>query len=194
MEVKMKQSIVVFLMLLIGGCSGYQNPTTVNNTGKNFFKNIKSWEVIYDSTSGYNKPYGTLVDNELAFTPYKDVNSVFEVSSPEYMYSDLRGKKLSTIITKLLGEDGVKLSDNPDGVIVISRPTFLNEGRYILRTYIDLFDKDDKKLATIEVFNNLRKETTANGIRYMDIGDLMNDSRFAEYCTEKILSVFSESE
>ncbi len=190
----MKQCIVVFLMLLIGGCSGYQNPSSVNIKNKSFFKDIKSWEVVYDSTSGYNKPYGTLVDNELAFTPYKDVNSVFERSSPEYMYSDLRGKKLSTIISKLLGEDGVKISDNAAGYILISRPTFLNEGRYILRTYIDFFDKDAKKLATIEVFNNLRKETTANGIRYMDIGDLMNDSRFAEFCTEKILNVFRESE
>lgn len=189
MEVKMKQCVVIFLMLLIGGCSGYQNPSSVNIKNKSFFKDIKSWDVVYDSTSGYNKPYGTLVDNELAFTPYKDVNSVFERPSPEYMYSDLRGKKLSTIITKLLGENNVKISNSAGGVILISRPTFLDEGRYILRTYIDFFDKDARKLATIEVFNNLRKETTPKGIRYLEAGDLMSDSDFAKLCSELIISV-----
>jgi len=190
----MKQSIVIFLLLLIGGCSGYQNPSSVNIKNKSFLKDIKSWEVVYDSTGGYNKPSGTMVDNEEAFTPYKDVNSVFERPSPEYMYSDLRGKKLSTNISKLLVEDGVKISGNAGGVILISRPTFLNEGRYILRTYIDFFDKDARKLATIEVFNNLRKETTPKGIRYLEAGDLMNDAQFAEFCSEKILEIFNEIE
>ncbi len=189
----MYKFIAVLLLFIISGCIGYNDLSEVNIKNKISLKNIKSWNVVYDSTSGYNKPEGTMVDNELAFTPYKDVNGVLDRPSPEYMLSDLRGKKISSGISKLLGEDGVKLANNGDGVIQVSRPTFLNEGRYILRTYVDFFDKDNQKIGTIIVYNNLRRETTSKGIRFVEMGDLMNDSGFAELCGKKILSVLSDT-
>jgi hypothetical protein len=189
----LKKSIVFLILLFISGCSGYNDLSEVNIKNKISLKNIKSWNVVYDSTSGYNKPEGTMVDNELAFTPYQDVNGVLDRPSPEYIFSDLRGKKLSTGISKLLGEDGVKLANNADGVIHISRPTFLDEGRYILRTYVDFYGKDDKKVASIVVFNNLRKETTSKGIRYVEMGGLMDDGKFAELCAKKISGVLNET-
>jgi len=130
-----------------------------------------------------------MVENEIAFTSYKDVNSVSDIPSPEYLYSDMRGKTLSTNIFKLLKDGGILLSNDAKGLINVSRPTFLNEGRYILRTTITFLDNENKVIAVIEAFNNLRKETTAKGINYKDTGDLMNDSRFAGLCAEKILSV-----
>lgn len=189
----MYKFIAVLLLFIISGCTGYNDLSEVNIKNKILLKNIKSWNVVYDSTSGYNKPEGTMVDNELAFTPYKDVNGVLDRPSPEYLFSDLRGKKISSGISKLLGEDGLKLANDADGVIQISRPTFLNEGRYILRTYVDFFDKDNQKIGTIVVYNNLRRETTSKGVRFVEMGGLMDDARFAEVCASKILSVFSET-
>jgi len=130
-----------------------------------------------------------MVENEIAFTPYKDVNSVSDRPSPEYLYSDLRGKTLSTNVYKLLKDGGISLSNNARGVINVSRPTFLNEGRYILRTTITFLDNENNVIAVVEVFNNLRKEISAKGVNYKDAGDLLNDSRFAGLCAEKILSV-----
>lgn len=185
----MKKSIVILILLFIAGCAGFNNPSEIKIRNQYVLRGIKNWNISFDSTRGYNKPYGTLVINETAFTDYKDVNSVPNRPSPEYLFADLRGKRLSGNIIRILGEKGMKLPDDADGKIIISRPTFLNEGRYILRTYITFFDKDNKEIAVIDVFNNLRKEITSGGIRYADTGEILDDNRFAEICVEKILSV-----
>ncbi len=188
----MKKSLVFLLLLLISGCSSDFNQSETNLKIKFPGQGLKDWNILYDSASFYNKSYGTMVDNEIAFTPYKDVNSVSNRPSPEYLYSDLRGKTLSSSIYRILSVEGVKLSNDAEGVIVISRPTFLDEGRYILRTSITFFGKDKTEIAVLEVFNNLRKETTSRGISYKDTGDLMNDSRYAEFCAEKISDVLKQ--
>lgn len=185
----MKKILLFIVLVFVSGCSGDINQTETKLKIKIPSQSIKEWKIIYDSTSGYNKNYGTLVDNETAFTPFKDVNSFSDIPSPEYLYSDLRGKKLSNNLVKMLNDAGVKLTNDGDGVIYISRPTFLGEGRYILRTYVTFLDKNDKEIATLEVFNNVRNETTSKGIVYKDTGDLMNDNSFAAFCSEKILSV-----
>lgn len=187
----MKKSIVFLILLFITGCSGYNDLSEVNIKNKISLKNIKSWNVIYDSLSGYNKPFGNLVDNEEAFTPFKDVNSIRERPSPEYLYSDLRGKKLSANVVRNLIVKGMTFPEDAEGKIIILRPTFLNEGRYILHTYVIFFGKDDKEIAAIDVVNNLRKETTMKGVRYVDTGDLLNDSQFAEVCADKIAEVLN---
>ena len=188
----MYKSIAVILLFIISGCSGTIELSEINIKNESSLKNIRNWNVVYDSASGYNKSYGTMVENEIAFTFYKDVNSVPERPSPEYLISDMRGKKLSTNIFKLLKDGGVMLSDDAQGIINVSRPTFLNEGRYILRTTITLMDNKQNVIAVIEAYNNLRKETTAKGIVYKETGDLMNDSRFAGLCAEKILSALGK--
>ena len=185
----MKKGIVFLILLIISGCSGVSNNSEIHIKNKSLLQGIKDWNVVYDSTSGYDKSYGTMVENEIAFTPYKDVNSVSDRPSPEYLYSDLRGKTLSTNVYKLLKDGGISLSNNARGVINVSRPTFLNEGRYILRTTITFLDNENNVIAVVEVFNNLRKEISAKGVNYKDAGDLLNDSRFAGLCAEKILSV-----
>lgn len=177
------------VLLIIAGCTGFTNQSEISIKNKSIIQGIKSWNVVYDSTSGYDKSYGTMVENEIAFTPYKDVNSVSDRPSPEYLYSDMRGKTLSTNIYQLLKDGGIMLSNDARGVINVSRPTFLNEGRYILRTTITFLDNENKVIAVVEAYNNLRKETSAKGITYKDTGDLMTDSRYASLCAEKILSV-----
>jgi hypothetical protein len=180
---------VFLVLLIIAGCTGFTNQSEISIKNKSIIQGIKSWNVVYDSTSGYDKSYGTMVENEIAFTPYKDVNSVSDRPSPEYLYSDMRGKTLSTNIYQLLKDGGIMLSNDARGVINVSRPTFLNEGRYILRTTITFLDNENKVIAVVEAYNNLRKETSAKGITYKDTGDLMTDSRYASLCAEKILSV-----
>lgn len=177
------------VLLIIAGCTGFSNNSEIHIKNKSVLQGIKNWNVVYDSTSGYDNSFGTTVENEIAFTPYKDVNSVSDRPSPEYLYSDLRGKTLSTNVYTLLKDGGISLSNDARGVIIISRPTFLNEGRYILRTTITFLDNENNKVAVVEAYNNLRKETSAKGINYKDTGDLMTDSRFAGLCAEKILSV-----
>jgi len=188
----MKKVLLFWVILLISGCSGNINQTDTNLKIKFPSQGVKSWNVLYDSVSGYNKVYGTLIVNEIDFTTFKDVNTVSERPNPEYLFSDLRGKILTGNIYRSLSVKGIKLSNDAGGVIIISRPTFLDEGRYILRTYITFFGKDNKEIAVLEVFNNLRKETTSKGIRYKDSGDLMDDSRYAEFCAEKILSALKQ--
>ncbi|MCU0373088.1 MAG: hypothetical protein MUE56_07585 [Ignavibacteria bacterium] len=188
----MKKILLLSVILLMSGCSGNINQTDTNLKIKFSPVDVKSWNVLYDSVSGYNKAYGTLIINEIDFTPFKDVNTVSERPNPEYLFSDLRGKKLTGNIYRSLSVQGVKLSGDAEGVIIISRPAFLDEGRYILRTYITFFGKDKKEIAILEIFNNLRKETTSKGIRYKDSGDLMDDSRYADFCAEKILSAIKQ--
>ena len=189
----MNKIILVLIVLFLSGCTGLNNSSDINPKDKVLLQAVKNWNVVYDSTNGYNKPAGNLVDNEEPFTHYKDVNSVPDRPSPEYMLSDLRGKRLSTNIIKLVSEKGMKLTEGAEGKIVISRPTFLNEGRYILRTFIVFYGKGDKEIAVMEVTNNLRKETTAKGIRYADNGDLLNDIQFADVCAEKINDALSKA-
>lgn len=185
----MKKSVVFLVLLIIAGCTGFSNNSEIHIKNKSLLQSIKDWNVVYDSTSGYDNSFGTTVENEIAFTPYKDVNSYSDRPSPEYLYSDMRGKTLSTNVYKLLKDGGIMLSNDARGVINISRPTFLDEGRYILRTTITFLDNENNKIAVIEAYNNVRKETTSKGISYKDTGDLMTDSRFAGLCAEKILSV-----
>lgn len=187
----MNKIIVVLIVLFLSGCTGFNNPSEISVKNKLLLKGIKNWNVVYDSLSGYNKPYGNLVDNEEPFTQYKDVNSIPDRPSPEYMFSDLRGKRLSNNVTKILNEKGMKFSEDAEGKIIILRPTFLNEGRYILHTHVIFFNKDDKEIASVDVLNNLRKETTSKGIRYVDTGDILNDSQFADVCAEKINDVLN---
>jgi hypothetical protein len=188
----MKKYLLFLVILLFSGCSGNINQTDTNLKIKYPSQDVKSWNVLYDSVSGYNKAYGTLVVNETEFTPFKDVNNVSQRPNPEYQFSDLRGKILKSNIYRSLSVQGIKLSNDAEGVIIISRPTFLDEGRYILRTYITFFGKDNKEIAVLEVFNNLRKETTSKGIRYKDSGELMDDSRYAQFCSENILSAVKQ--
>jgi len=179
----------VILLFIISGCTGFSDQSSINIKNKSLLEGIKVWNIVYDSTSGYNKSYGTMVENEIAFTPYKDVNSVSDRPSPEYLFSDIRGKRLSTNIYKLLKDEGVLLSNDAKGVINVSRPTFLDDGRYIFRTTITFLDKENKEIAVIEVFNDVIKEITSKGISFKYSGDLKNDSQFASFCAQKILSV-----
>ncbi len=188
----MKKFLLFIVLLFVSGCSGDINQSDTNLKIKSSAQGINEWKILYDSANGYIKSYSTLVNNEIAFTPYKDVNSVPNRPSPEFLFSDMRGKTLSTNIYRLLSVEGFKLSNDAEGVIIISRPTFLNEGRYILRTYVTFIGKDNKEIALLEVFNNLRKETTSEGIRYKDSGNIMDDNRFAEFCAEKISSALKK--
>ncbi len=188
----MKISIILFSLLFIAGCSGLPNKPEIDNNNKLIIQGIAQWKIVYDSTSGYNKNYGTMVENEIAFTPYKDVNSVPYRPSPEYLFSDMRGRNLSININQMLKTKGINVSDNANGVINVSRPVFWNDGRYILRATITFMD-NNKEIASIDVINNLRKETTANGIVYKDTGNLMDDTRFSSACAEKILEIMGKN-
>ena len=182
----MKKILLFIVLVFVSGCSGDINQTETNLKIKYPAQSISEWNILYDSANGYIKSYSTMIENEIAFTPFKDASSFSNRPSPEYLYSDSRGKALSTNIFRLLSVEGFKLSNNGEGVIIISRPTFLNEGRYIHRTYITFIGKNNEEIAVLEVFNNLQKETTPNGIRYRDSGSIMDDNRYAEYCAEKI--------
>lgn len=182
----MKKILIFIALVFVSGCSGYVNQTETNLKIKFPGQNINEWKILYDSANGYNKSYSTMIENEIAFTPFKDASSFSNRPSPEYLYSDSRGKALSNNLYRLLSLEGVKLSSDGDGMIIISRPTFLNEGRYILRTYVTFIGRDNKEIAVLEVFNNLQKETNPDGIRYKESGSIMDDTRFAEYCADKI--------
>jgi hypothetical protein len=187
----MKKSLIFIILLFISGCSSY-DPSEINILNSQKIQGIKNWNIVYDSTSGLMENTNSLIDNETPFTIYKNAGSSGNQVSPGYKYSEMRGRTLSIKIEKYLEEKGMNISENAPGTIIISRPMFLNKGRYILHTNVSFLDNDKNEIAELDIYNNCWKRNSARGIHYVATGDIMDDNGFAVLCAEKIYSILNK--
>ena len=187
---KMKQYFVVLILLVFSGCTSY-SPSTIKVLNNQKIQSITSWNIVYDSSSGLSET-NSMIDNEKSFTTYQDVGDPENTPSPIYKWSELRGRKISDIIYKNLYDRGVKINENASGSIIINRPTFLDEGRYILHTYVSIFDKDKNLIAGLDIYNNCRQQNSTKGLHFVQSGDIMDDNGFAVLCADKIYNILNQ--
>ena len=181
---------MLLILLFISGCSSYE-PSVINILNTQKIQGIKSWNISYDSSGFYAQTSSSIV-NELSFTEYLSPNSSSMLPNPEYQYSEIRGKNVSNIIKENLSGKGIFFSEVSAGNIVVNRPTFFDDGRYILHTVVTLYDMDKNELAQLDIFNNCRQRNTTKGIYYDMSGDIMNDKDFAVSGAYKILKVLNQ--
>ena len=181
---------LLLILLFISGCSSY-DPSIINIRNVQKIQGIKSWTLSYDSSGGYSQTNSSIV-NELSFTEYLSPNSTAVSSNPEYKYAEIRGKNLSDNIKENLTGNGIFFSEVAAGKMVINRPTFFDDGRYILHALVTLYDLNDNEIAKLDIFNNCRQRITTKGIYYDMSGDILNDKDFATSCAGKILKVLNQ--
>ncbi|MCX6165496.1 MAG: hypothetical protein NTU73_11670 [Ignavibacteriae bacterium] len=181
--------IILIVYILFSGCSGIDLSTVkVNNVSK--LKSIKAWFVEYDTAFGYLTE-NSFITNQLINTPFENSSSYKHLPNPAFLYSEKRGEVLTADVkTNMFNK--LKLLDDGDGIIKFSRPMFLDDGRYILYVKAVMLDRNEKKLAELQIFNRCRSVTTSSGIKYEALSDIKGDKEFAAYCTEKILELFKQ--
>ncbi len=181
---------LLLILLFISGCSSY-DPSVINIRNAQKIQGIKSWTLSYDSSGGYNQTNSSIV-NELSFTDYLSPNSSSVSSNPEYKYAEIRGKNLSDNIKENLTKNGIFFSEVAAGKMVINRPTFFDDGRFILHTIVTLYDLNNTEIAQLDLFNNAQQRVTTKGIYYDVTGHILDDKDFATRCADKILKVLNQ--
>ncbi|HEY5125542.1 MAG TPA: hypothetical protein VIK14_17575 [Ignavibacteria bacterium] len=184
----MKKMLII--LLFISGCSSY-DPSVINILNTQKIQGIKSWNISYDSLGFYAQTSSSIV-NELSFTEYLSPNSSSMLPNPDYQYAEIRGKNLSDNIKENLSGKGIFFSEVSAGNIVVNRPTFFDNGRYILHSFVTLYDMYDNEIAQLDIFNNCRQRNTTKGIYYDMSGDVLNDKDFAISCAGKIFKVLNQ--